>query len=106
MPLQLFKIDVEMQGFCQSYAAEFNKRRPPKPVMFLDAFLICLKDRPGQPLYACEPMIKGDFIKHNNNAGQVHEVFSPSLSPASLNCELGLLTTSFRPDRNRYKYCR
>jgi hypothetical protein len=71
--LKLFKIDVEMQGFCQTYAAEFNKRNPPKAVVFLDAFLIVCVNREKQPVFTCEPHIKGDFVKHNNNCGVVQE---------------------------------
>jgi hypothetical protein len=69
--LQLFKTDIEMQAFCQTYAAEFNKKGPPKRVVFLDAFLIVCIHRPGQPIFACEPLIQGDFVKHNNNSGAV-----------------------------------
>ena len=68
---QLFKLDVEMQGFCQTYAAEFNKRGPPKPVVFLEAFLICRTKCRGQPVYACEAMVMGEWEKHNNNLGDV-----------------------------------
>lgn len=60
---QLFKIDVEMQGFCQTYAAEFNKRNPPKPVVFLDAFLIVCINRPKQPIFACEPMVRAECVR-------------------------------------------
>eukprot|EP00667_Euglena_gracilis_P003844 EG_transcript_3855 len=69
--LWIFKADVEMQGFCQRYATAYNARRPPKPVNFLDAFLVVCHKSPGQPAFACEPMINGDYRKYNNNSGAV-----------------------------------
>ena len=30
--------------------------------------------RPEMPIFNCEPMVYGDFVKHNNNAGVVREV--------------------------------
>lgn len=71
--LFFYQGDIEMQGFCQTYAKAFNQRRPPKRVVFLDAFLIVCHDEPDQPIYACEPMIQGDFEKYNNNAGEVKD---------------------------------
>ena len=36
---QTYFLDAEMQSMCQSFAAEYNRRKPPKPVEFLEAFL-------------------------------------------------------------------
>lgn len=71
--LKLFKVDVEMQGFCQTYAKEFNKLRPPKLVEFLEAFIIVCYQRPDNTIYACEPMIAGEYVKHSNNSGMVQD---------------------------------
>ena len=40
-----------------------------RPILCMESFLVALI----QPVYACERMIMGNFIKHNNNSGQVHE---------------------------------
>ena len=45
--LSLMRLDVEMQGFCQIYAAAYNAKRPQKRVNFLNAFLICLHKSPA-----------------------------------------------------------
>jgi hypothetical protein len=79
--LVLFKSDVEMQGFCQSYAEAYNALNPPKPVVFLQAFLVVCHKRPDQPFFACEPMVLGDFEKYNNNSGEVHERSSERNTP-------------------------
>eukprot|EP00667_Euglena_gracilis_P004263 EG_transcript_4283 len=71
--VKMFQMDVEMQGFCQTYADAYNKRDPPKPVVFLDAFLIVCMDRSERTIYACEPMISGDYVKHNSNSGGVRD---------------------------------
>lgn len=71
--LRLFRIDCEMQGFCRTYAAAFNKCTPPKPVTFLEAFMVVFAGRPNAPVFACETLIEGKYVKHNNNAGEVPE---------------------------------
>jgi len=69
--VKLFRGDIEMQGFCRTLAQEYNKLDPPKEVFILEAFLIVCMDRPDRTVYACEPMITGDYVKHNNNSGEV-----------------------------------
>jgi len=71
--LKLYKVDVEMQGFCQTFARAYNAQRPPKPVNFLDAFLIVCHRRLRPSIYACEPLIQGEYIKHNNNMGGLQD---------------------------------
>jgi pSer/pThr/pTyr-binding forkhead associated (FHA) protein len=70
-PQHTYFVDIEMQGLCQYFSEEFNKRNPPKCVTFVDAHLIECVDRPGRPLFAVEPFMKGKYTKHNNNWGFV-----------------------------------
>ena len=51
---EAFERDVVMQQEAKLWGARFDALHPPKPVDFLQAFLIQLVDRPGQPLFACE----------------------------------------------------
>ena len=51
---EAFERDVIMQQEAKLWGARFDALHPPKPVDFLQAFLIQLVDRPGQPLFACE----------------------------------------------------
>ena len=37
---QTYFLDIEMQAMCQAFASEYNRRKPPKPVQFIEAFLI------------------------------------------------------------------
>eukprot|EP00667_Euglena_gracilis_P002525 EG_transcript_2526 len=67
--LRLSRMDCEMQGFCRTYAAEYNKRHPPKPISFLEAFLLICPGRANAPVFSCEPLIEGRYVKHNNNSG-------------------------------------
>eukprot|EP00668_Euglena_longa_P035938 GGOE01046180.1.p1 GENE.GGOE01046180.1~~GGOE01046180.1.p1 ORF type:complete len:470 (-),score=159.19 GGOE01046180.1:256-1665(-) len=71
--MQCFKDDIVMQEFCRSYAKEYNKLNPPKKVNFLQAFLVVFHERSDQPVFACEPMLMGEFVKFTNNAGDVNE---------------------------------
>ena len=34
-------------------------------------YILEFKDRPGSPLYHCEHLIEGDYIKYNSNSGFV-----------------------------------
>eukprot|EP00668_Euglena_longa_P016015 GGOE01020211.1.p1 GENE.GGOE01020211.1~~GGOE01020211.1.p1 ORF type:complete len:661 (+),score=170.64 GGOE01020211.1:93-1985(+) len=67
--LRLSRMDCEMQGFCRTFAAEFNKKGPPKPISFLEAFLVICPGRTNAPVFSCEPLIEGKYVKHNNNSG-------------------------------------
>ena len=51
----------------------FNAQHPPKPVNFVETFLIQWLDLPGSPIMSCEPRLPGVFRKFNNNAGYVSE---------------------------------
>lgn len=59
--------DVVMQCEAKRWADEFNKQGVPKAVDFLEAYLIQLIDRPGQPLAAVEKFTEGEYVKYNNN---------------------------------------
>jgi len=65
--------DVVMQHYARAYARKYNSYGPPKPIEFLEAWLVELIDRPGQPLCACEVFVDGAYRKHNNNFGFVSE---------------------------------
>lgn len=76
--------DVRMQCEAKAWSNRYNAQspRPPKPVDFLTAFLLELVDRPGRPVFACERMISGTYVKHNSNSG---------VCPAAVRCtRLGL----------------
>ncbi len=62
-----------MQALCGHYASLYNKYSPPRLVHFIPAFQIELCERPGSPLFSVEPYISGDYVKHNNNYGDVEE---------------------------------
>uniref|UniRef100_A0A7S1HZM7 Alpha-type protein kinase domain-containing protein n=1 Tax=Eutreptiella gymnastica TaxID=73025 RepID=A0A7S1HZM7_9EUGL len=67
---------VIMQNECQRLATLFNARGVVKPVTFVDAYLVELVDRPvdhtgGHPLAVMEPVLHGEYRKHNNNFGFV-----------------------------------
>lgn len=49
-----------------------NELNPPKKVSFVDAFVLQLIDRPGQPFYAGEALVRGPYIKHSDNYGFVN----------------------------------
>eukprot|EP01012_Entosiphon_sulcatum_P039272 TRINITY_DN5164_c0_g1_i2.p1 TRINITY_DN5164_c0_g1~~TRINITY_DN5164_c0_g1_i2.p1 ORF type:complete len:441 (-),score=43.45 TRINITY_DN5164_c0_g1_i2:10-1332(-) len=68
-----YYVDVEMQAIAKEYAREFNMRKPPKPVDFLDAFLIQCLERQRQPILAVEPYLHGKYVKHTNNFGFIGE---------------------------------
>ena len=58
--------EVAMQGLCQHLAKCYNRQGAPKPVNFLEAFII----RTHSGVYMqCEEWMPGYFNKHNNNAG-------------------------------------
>ena len=54
---------------CQHFAKEYNSRGVPKKVNFLDAFAVECFQRHGNPMLACETLMKGNYTKFNNNYG-------------------------------------
>lgn len=65
--------DVATQNCAREYAKMYNKYNPPKPVQFVEAFVLALVDRPGSPLCAVERYIDGTYKKHNNNWGFIND---------------------------------
>ena len=71
--------DVETQMLASMLADAYNLLKPPKPIKFLDAFLLRMDNRPknkvtGKPcLMHVEPYLAGDYKKHNNNWGYVND---------------------------------
>ena len=64
--------DVQLQMTAKFYGDEFNKWLPPKRIDFLYCFVLRMHERPGAPLYFVERFLdKGEFEKHNSNAGYV-----------------------------------
>ncbi len=62
-----YKEDVVVQSVAGEIAKAFNRYEPPKPVKFIEAFLV----RTGGTTWAVEQMLEGEFKKHSNNAGFV-----------------------------------
>ena len=54
-----------------------------KKIDVLDAYLLRMIERPGQPLLWCEGFIDGPYQKHQNNAGTVLEVDCDVASPGT-----------------------
>ena len=63
--------DVKLQKLAKCYAVEYNKAGPPKPVDFLDTFVIEMAEH--NETYAVEKYVEGEFIKYNNNTGYVSQ---------------------------------
>ena len=69
------KNDISLQYEASHWADKFNKRGPPKKIVFLKAYAIHFPDRDGQPWFAVERFISGKdmygaaFTKHNTNSG-------------------------------------
>jgi len=51
----------------------FNTRRPPKPIAFILPFVIELLHRDSKPLFNVEPLLTGEYEKHNDNSGGVYQ---------------------------------
>ncbi len=45
---------TQMQQDAKLWGARWNALHPPKPVDFLQCFLLELVERPGSPIFACE----------------------------------------------------
>jgi len=67
----LYFNDIKAQVFALIWAQKFNNFHPPKPVSYVECFVLELVERRGRPLCGCEELIEGDFKKHNNNVGAV-----------------------------------
>lgn len=67
----VYEDDCRMQQEAKAYGARYDALRPPKPVDFLASFLLVMLDRPGLPIFACERMVAGEYVKHNGNDGFV-----------------------------------
>jgi len=66
---QYYYDEAMTQMVCESYAQEFNKRRTGYYLGFLPVSVLRL-DQEGY-LYNTEPYLRGDYQKHNDNAGHV-----------------------------------
>jgi hypothetical protein len=60
-----YREDILVQSVAGEVAKAFNTYQPPKPVKFIEAFLV----RAGDITWAVEQMLEGEFKKHSNNAG-------------------------------------
>ena len=65
--------DVRMQMTAKHWGNYFNLKHPPKQVDFIQCFVLELPDRPGSPVFCCERLIPGEYIKYNNNSGYIDE---------------------------------
>jgi len=70
-PRSLYFNDVEAQVYAKLWADKYNAFAPPKPVTFVDCFVLELVERKGRPLAGAERFIEGDFRKNNSNVGAV-----------------------------------
>mmetsp|Transcript_9489 Transcript_9489/g.21726 ORF Transcript_9489/g.21726 Transcript_9489/m.21726 type:complete len:334 (-) Transcript_9489:41-1042(-) len=68
-PRETYFRDVQAQMVAKKWAAEYNKRSPPKLIDFIDCFVVELATRPGRPLMGVEEFVEGVFQKHNSNVG-------------------------------------
>jgi len=68
-----YERDVMAQQEAKLWGERYDALHPPKAVDFLLAFLITLPGRVGSPVFACERMIPGEYLKHNNNSGFVEK---------------------------------
>jgi hypothetical protein len=44
---------------------KFNEMKPPKKVVFVEAFVLQLIDRKGKPFVAGESLVYGPYVKHS-----------------------------------------
>jgi len=68
--------EVEMHMRCRDLAEEFNRFDPPRKIHFTRSWIIQCPDRKspcgaGPLTFAVEPLLEGNFLKHNNNCGYV-----------------------------------
>jgi len=80
--------DVETQTVSAHWAEMYNSHRPPKRISFLPCWMLRIDcrdydaamsgtgakgQRSGKILFACEPFLSGDYVKHSNNNGWLNE---------------------------------
>eukprot|EP01006_Ploeotia_vitrea_P050638 TRINITY_DN67480_c2_g1_i2.p1 TRINITY_DN67480_c2_g1~~TRINITY_DN67480_c2_g1_i2.p1 ORF type:complete len:544 (+),score=59.80 TRINITY_DN67480_c2_g1_i2:48-1679(+) len=68
-PQYTYFADAEMQSLCKYFSHEFNKQQPPKPIDFVEAWILQRIDHPNKPIMACEMYLPGKYVKHSNNYG-------------------------------------
>ena len=74
--------DITLQHESQYWAEKFNSSKPPKSILFIQAYAIEFPDRPGCPWMPIERFISGTgsygagFVKHNTNSGFVDQDLS------------------------------
>eukprot|EP01012_Entosiphon_sulcatum_P038366 TRINITY_DN4974_c0_g1_i1.p1 TRINITY_DN4974_c0_g1~~TRINITY_DN4974_c0_g1_i1.p1 ORF type:complete len:493 (+),score=45.82 TRINITY_DN4974_c0_g1_i1:29-1507(+) len=61
--------DAMAQSVAEFWARQYNSRMPPKRISFLQAYV--LHDESRVALFALEPFVDGEYLKHNSNFGGV-----------------------------------
>ena len=67
---------VQMQMRAKEHCRYFNNFSPPKAVDILACFVVrleSLEEGGEDEVYACEPLMVGDYVKHNSNCGFVDD---------------------------------
>ncbi|RUP44963.1 hypothetical protein BC936DRAFT_148790 [Jimgerdemannia flammicorona] len=66
---------MSTQSIAYKLANEFNTRRPPRPIDFLDVRVLEIRRPSGGIMYVTvEPFVEGNYVKHNNNANYSNEL--------------------------------
>eukprot|EP00759_Apiculatamorpha_spiralis_P013318 PhF_6_TR19999/c0_g1_i1/m.29185/K08292/EEF2K; elongation factor 2 kinase len=64
--------EASMQCCAEALSQEYNRRQEtPKKISFLPCYVV---RRPNGTYFIMEPMMRGNFEKHNNNFGEVYSV--------------------------------
>ncbi|XP_052761871.1 eukaryotic elongation factor 2 kinase-like isoform X2 [Mya arenaria] len=63
--------DVKLQMDAKLWGEEYSRHNPPKKVDIFQMYILEFKNRPDSPLYHCEHLIEGNYIKYNSNSGFV-----------------------------------
>jgi len=67
---QYYYDEAMTQMVCESYAQEFNRRRPENQYIgFLPVSVLRIDE--DKTLYNTEPYLRGEYLKHNDNSGHV-----------------------------------
>ena len=66
------KGEVVMQAICQHYGRRFSKTPAPQKVEYLQAFAIQRSKEAGGEMLFCEPYMRGEFRKYNDNRGATY----------------------------------
>lgn len=68
---------MAIQLIALKLAGEFNKRKPPKLIDFLDVRVVEIQHPDGSSMYVTvEPFVEGNYVRHNNNAGWNNELMA------------------------------